>query len=1506
MSSPSLDFSSVETFDPEGSGYDYKSAKAAGMKPDQTGHWESRDPKSGLILKGKKHETWNKTEQGEKEAGYEITKKGDRYYSFPKKLDFSSIEQKPMVQVEPKIPNFPFDQHINEQTKHLDPKQQAETKSAIAETMNTIGDWWMARGYSVADGINRGFAHVADSLQSMAMMASRLDTKGQQPFHERSAKIFENLAKTYESNADFWKARAHKSGITAFDEMLSNAIGAAPGDMAKFTMDVDSFLVIPALEGAEKSIEKKESPLIGGLVQALKTGTFAHIMRMVEPFSSGIKATVLGTAGGLQAAAEAPKGQKLKAGIEGGITMAAMGAISPGGHTIRDVWNEIGASKVNVPEYMDAMRRLQTMKDEKTHLRPALKMGEEVIEGQHGETHNDIIARESVSRETPKPEDLKGASEGSAKPQQDNGDRSGQTLAPDESTTTETTTEPAAYLQRVGADSKSVKLTPDDEASVEFFRQQIREGNPIEAPEIHLDEDGNVIGADGRHRALAYQLEGVERIPVKVMRRSGQEITAGEDFYDIDAEEVFSDLDWAREMAPDMVREAQRRTETRMQGEEPEGLQQMGAKELQTVFDLGSAGRGFVGPDGNFMSREEAKAWVKENQPEIYKKWAAKSGNENAEFHSQDYAEAAGIAQENTSLISGDPDIGQLTSRLKAMPKSSDLKQRIQVAKQEAKTFTGVLGKVKTAWAKVKAITASIHDQFRIDPKSTDLKIATGKYFGERQEAAIQVGRWVKAIQEMYPDKARNEAVQEAITKYIRLNGDREAITKAAAELEEINPIAAQKYKNALNLNDEEMTLARNIGAWYEGMLEKAQKYGVLKTGLESYVNRRYKTRPNPTNDAGNKIVSQASSGLLQTVPGFAKKRFYEFDIEAELQGADLEDRIGYLIGAYEQSMDEAIAARAFALNFPKMKMEDGRPIGAMLGGGHQMGQGEEVTSYVINPLQRPRPKKFQYRSAEGEQYPAETNFGDYKTSTNPAIVNALRGHVWATKDVEGRPIFVKADMILHPDALKYLDAAFGKSKFREIPITRAMLTGAGEIKGAMLSLSPFHQVGIGQEVIYHGTNPFAPPEIDINHPITKELIEHGLMVYDQTGMTSFMEGASGPGLLKYIPGVGKVAQMYTDYLFGLDGYIPRMKVLVAHQVFKRNIKRYSGKMSRDEIAFKTSEQVNAITGGINYRLMGRNQTFQDILRLMTLAPDFLEARIARGAQAVRPGGKEQAVAIVLSMLGIYGAAKIIEGIFSLVDPDKNKVHLDRPFSVTVDDKEYSLRSWVGDFYHLLKDQRSFIYYRLNPAYTRPIQWALTGRDEFGRVRDFQSMAADTLKRWLPIPVQGIFTKRDFNIWQSMLQACGISSWAFRTEAQEMMREKQMAKSEGMAPGETRERRSLRVDLTNDFAKTKNPAKIRQALADKKITVKDAQKIRTTALEGDLKSGIKGLTLPESLDIWSVSNDDEKAQIQKFVVTKWINWDATPDEREAFADKMQDVLQWRQKANTKKRFSIRK
>ena len=94
------DKSKVVKFNPEGDGYDYETALKYGMGADGTGknagHWGSVAPaskedkqkyklpdESYVILKGRKHETWQKAVEGEQERGFEIKKFGNRYFSVP-------------------------------------------------------------------------------------------------------------------------------------------------------------------------------------------------------------------------------------------------------------------------------------------------------------------------------------------------------------------------------------------------------------------------------------------------------------------------------------------------------------------------------------------------------------------------------------------------------------------------------------------------------------------------------------------------------------------------------------------------------------------------------------------------------------------------------------------------------------------------------------------------------------------------------------------------------------------------------------------------------------------------------------------------------------------------------------------------------------------------------------------------------------------------------------------------------------------------------------------------------------------------------------------------------------------------------------------------------------------------------------------------------------------------------------------------------------------------------
>ncbi len=66
-------------FDPEGSGYDYDTARDAGLTPkpvegDDKPHWPSRDPRTGVLLKGRKHPTFQLGVEEDEKLGYKLKK----------------------------------------------------------------------------------------------------------------------------------------------------------------------------------------------------------------------------------------------------------------------------------------------------------------------------------------------------------------------------------------------------------------------------------------------------------------------------------------------------------------------------------------------------------------------------------------------------------------------------------------------------------------------------------------------------------------------------------------------------------------------------------------------------------------------------------------------------------------------------------------------------------------------------------------------------------------------------------------------------------------------------------------------------------------------------------------------------------------------------------------------------------------------------------------------------------------------------------------------------------------------------------------------------------------------------------------------------------------------------------------------------------------------------------------------------------------------------------------
>lgn len=149
---------SAVQFDPDGTGYDYDSARAAGLSADDTGHWPSRNPDTGQILKGKGHETFNLTVEGEEKAGYKIEKGADgKYYSqqsiTPNEAESTLEGAKPMVVA------------TLEEIKSRQGKiKQSEANEMVLDALNVAGEGYSKWKEELAAATNKAFLNTSDSV----------------------------------------------------------------------------------------------------------------------------------------------------------------------------------------------------------------------------------------------------------------------------------------------------------------------------------------------------------------------------------------------------------------------------------------------------------------------------------------------------------------------------------------------------------------------------------------------------------------------------------------------------------------------------------------------------------------------------------------------------------------------------------------------------------------------------------------------------------------------------------------------------------------------------------------------------------------------------------------------------------------------------------------------------------------------------------------------------------------------------------------------------------------------------------------------------------------------------------------------------------------------------------------------------------------------------------------------------------------------------------------------
>ena len=783
-----------------------------------------------------------------------------------------------------------------------------------------------------------------------------------------------------------------------------------------------------------------------------------------------------------------------------------------------------------------------------------------------------------------------------------------------------------------------------------------------------------------------------------------------------------------------------------------------GQRHTDIVPDTPEETRVFTLDGKTMLSREEAASWLKENHPDLYEKLPE---DQKKALHSEGLWESQGVEvpTERGELPIGPgaatkgakeagTDIEQLR---KAIPKGKVEKPSTlgQIVADAFDTVGLVKEKSKAAFEAVKDIGQKIWDGYKHRAAGTNYEDLFGEYLLDRQKSGMKVAQFVKEIQDNIHPR-----VQEAITNWIEAGGNSDIL----AERAKAEGPHQQGYVDALHLDEAHINFAENIRNYFDSRLEQAIDAGVVSQGVENYIHRIW--------DRGSKIgktvSSEASSGLLQANPKLAKQRVFQSFFEGEQLGYKPKDkRVGYLLSAYELSLNEAIATRALIKSLRDGVASDGQPLVVTSGSGvpvesHEYivgREGETGKVYKTKTAAEQAKKPGQVISERSKDSfivkpkTKGTEGIDYRPIDHPA----LRGWKWIG-NVEGKNVLVQGDFLVHPEIYKHLYNNLSESKVKAFEIGgyrpgALILAASQELKSTLLTASFFHQ---GQEALHgigHKVSPFGGKGIDLNDPVQASLVKHGLMAYSHNAMAAFSDGLHASGLVSKIPGIGRYAVQYGNYLFGK--YIPELKMQMALDALERNRERYSSKLNESQILKLTAEQANAAFGEMNYAAMGRSKTKQDLLRLAVLAPDFLEARAKFVGQALKPHGREQLAALVRLSVGLALTAQITN---ELVNGEPDWKH---PFSIKIHDKMYTLPSVPGDIIHFVTDTRGFAYNRLSPSFAKPVIESLTGRDGMGRRKELGTRLHEWLIAQSPIPLQETLKGHDTDFIDFVLKMFG-------------------------------------------------------------------------------------------------------------------------------------------------------
>jgi hypothetical protein len=717
---------------------------------------------------------------------------------------------------------------------------------------------------------------------------------------------------------------------------------------------------------------------------------------------------------------------------------------------------------------------------------------------------------------------------------------------------------------------------------------------------------------------------------------------------------------------------------------------------------------------------------------------------------------------EGPAITNAGRTLDQMTEYLRTHQSDSprlSFADRLALGRKFADAWQGVKDAAGKAWLKAAAAWSAMRESYLHPPIDDDFRSVMKDWISYDQRTGVEGYKWVKALQEAVPSKVR----REAMSIWLEANGDRGLLE---AQRQQVPEKYRATWDAALRLTPGEQRMAMQIKANFAAKLEDALNVGLVKKGRADYgVPQRWKNAPEigPSSDPfGEGAAGKPGNPTAKLDP---RDPFFSFERTVPTyfdgimsKGVPQNLDIAHLVNEYDAAFHKALSSRGAIRALQDARAPDGTPIVKVSGSVSRVTRDGDP-AFLVDSNTRPPDAV----TKDGRPYQSVDHW-------------ALRDWAVRFRDAEGNPIIVRGDMLVHPDYVKWLKNELETPRWTTEGVGAAVLKTSGFLKASKF-VGPFHVVTEALHASFHGVAPSVHGfNLDLSDP-KQALLSRNMVLGFGRAREMFEDGLSSQhGIWGMIPGLGDAVVRMNRFTF--EEYIPRLKMKVGLAVLERNIARYSGKVTTEQIGELTGRQMDAAFGGQNWRLMGANKGLLGVMRLTFVAPDFLVSRAKVVAQAFKPYNQEQRVFLLAQAAGVYALCRVANAIFS----DDNDPHFEpRNWdSVVIGNRAYHARFIVSDAANLGRDLLGlgsynqhgipFISGRLG-ALVKTLTEMVTGDDLFTgqskvsehnpALRAAEILVKDTAEWMTPMAVDGFIggaAKGQTGLGQVAAATFGVSS----------------------------------------------------------------------------------------------------------------------------------------------------